>query len=126
MRYRYPHFFCLLFLQDLSSGHLQDMSLERHHVFKTSSRHVFKTSSRRLARCLQVVFARRLQEVFKTSWKTKDLYAEDVLKTSSRPTNVCWVVYHSSIVNPPIMVQTTKMEQNLRDYMETHEFLENR
>ena len=37
------------------------------HVSKTSSRHVFKTSSRRLARGLQ-----------------------DVFKTSSRPTNVCW------------------------------------
>ena len=51
------------------------------HVFKTSSRHVFKTPSRHLARCLQ--------DVFKTSWKTKNCYAEDMLKTSSRPTNVC-------------------------------------
>ena len=37
-------------------------------IFKTSSRHVFK---------------RYLQDVFKTSWKTKNCYAEDVLKTSS-------------------------------------------
>ena len=35
-------------------------------VFKTSSRHAFKTY---------------LQEIFKTSWKTKNCYAEDVLKT---------------------------------------------
>ena len=39
-----------------------------HNVFKTSSRHVFKTSSRRLQR-----------NNFTPS------------KTSSRPTNVCWV-----------------------------------
>ena len=42
-------------------------------------------------RCLQQVFGvtilrlpRRLEGVFKTSWKTKNCYAEDVLKTSSR------------------------------------------
>ena len=69
------------------------------HVFKKSSRCLqrnkfsfSKTSSRCLARCLQDVFARRLQDVFKTSWKTKNCYAEDVLKTSSRhvlKTNKC-------------------------------------
>ena len=37
---------------------------------------VLKTSLSRLARCLW--------NVFKTSWKTKNCYAEDVLKTSSR------------------------------------------
>ena len=39
-----------------------------------------------------------LQDVFKVSWKTKNCYAEDVLKTCLkrrlktfwRPTNVCW------------------------------------
>ena len=41
---------------------------------------VFKTSSRRLCKAS----SRRLQNIFKTSWKTKDCYAEDVLKTSSR------------------------------------------
>ena len=77
------------------------------NVFKTSSRHVFKTSSRqvsrrlqdrssrrlqdifsvtifRLPRLLQDVFARRLQDIFKTSWKTKNCYAKDLWKTSSR------------------------------------------
>ena len=79
------------------------------HVFKTSSRHVLKTSSRRfqrnnflssktsskcLARCLQDVLEdvkllrwRRAEEVFKTC-------LEDVFKTSSRPTNVCWVNFY--------------------------------
>ena len=40
-----------------------------------------------------------MQDVLKTSWKTKNCYAEGVLKTSSRhvlkapwrPINVCWV-----------------------------------
>ena len=65
------------------------------YVFKTSSRHVlemsrrrlqhnnfssYKTSSRSLVRCLQDV----LRDVLKTSWKTKNCYAEEVLKTSSR------------------------------------------
>ena len=51
---------------------------------------------------LQNMFSRRLQDVlrdvFKTSWKTKNCYAEDlfktpsrhVFKTSSRPANVFW------------------------------------
>ena len=56
---------------------------------------VWKSSSRRLqdmsGRCLQHVFSvttlrlpRRLQDFFKTSWKTKNCYAKDVLKTSWR------------------------------------------
>ena len=68
------------------------------YVLKTSSKHVFKTStrclqrnnfsssktsSRRFARCLQDVFA-SVQDVLETSWKTKNCYTEDVLKTSSR------------------------------------------
>ena len=77
MRYRYPDIFCP-----------QDF-------FKMSSRHVLKTSSRRLqrndfsssktsSRRLQEVFARRLRDIFKTSWKTKTCYAEDLWKTSLR------------------------------------------
>ena len=57
---------------------------------------VFKTSSKK---CLQDVLQLCLQDVFKTSWKTKKYYTEDVFKTSSRrlqyvltKTNVCWVV----------------------------------
>ena len=68
------------------------------HVFETSSRQVFKTSSRRLQRnnfSSSRTSCRRLQDIlkmcckmssrriFKTSWKTKNCYAEDVLKTSS-------------------------------------------
>ena len=80
------------------------------HVFNTSSRYVFKTSSRRLqrnnvsssktssrrlARCLQYVFktsSRRLQDVFARRLQDflEDIYVEDTLKTSWRPTNVCW------------------------------------
>ena len=63
-------------------------------VFQDVLLDVFKTSWRRL----EDVFAR----LFKTSWKTKNCYAKDLLKTSSRhvlktswrslwrPTNVCW------------------------------------
>ena len=61
------------------------------HIFKTSSRHVFKRSSRRLQRNIfssSKSSSRRLagclQDVFKTSWKTKNCYAEDELKMSSR------------------------------------------
>ena len=69
------------------------------HVFKTSSRHVFKTSSRRHQRnnfssfnTSSIRLQDVLRDVFKTSWKTKNCYAEDVLKTSSRhvlKTNKC-------------------------------------
>ena len=78
----YLQYVFLKCLQDV----LQDVFQE---VFKTSS----KTSSRRLA----IMSSRHLQDVFKTSWKTKKCYTEDVFKTSSRrlqyvfiKTNVCW------------------------------------
>ena len=56
----------------------------KHFLFsKTSSRRlqdvfrdVFKT-------CLQNVLQLCLQDVFKTSWKTKKCYTEDIFKTSS-------------------------------------------
>ena len=82
-------------LQDVFQKCLQD-------IFKTSSRQVCKTSWRRLQhnnfsssntswRILDDVLkmsremsSRRLQDVFKMSWKTKNYYAEVVLKTSSR------------------------------------------
>ena len=69
---------------------LQDiLETSSRHALKTSSRHVFKTS------CLQQsnfssskTFSRRpaicLQDVFKAAFNTKNCYAEDVLKTSSR------------------------------------------
>ena len=92
-----------------------------HKIFKTSSRHVFKTfsrhvfmssrrfqdmSSRRLqpnnfsssktsSRCLQDV----LEDVKMLRWRrVEDEFKrclEDVLKTSSRPKNVCWVLVKS-------------------------------
>ena len=71
-------------LQDMSSRHLQDVF--NVTIFRLSRRlqdvfqDVFKTSSRRL----QDVFARRLQDFL------EDIYVEDTLKTSWRPTNVCW------------------------------------
>ena len=67
-------------LQDMSSRRLQDMSSRRLQRNNFSSS---KTSSRRFARCLQDVFA-SVQDVLETSWKTKNCYTEDVLKTSSR------------------------------------------
>ena len=49
-----------------------------------------KTSSRRLQdvfkMCLQDVLQLCLQDVFKTSWKTKKCYTEDVFTK----TNICW------------------------------------
>ena len=70
----------------MSSRHLQD-------VFKIglqdiSSRRLQDMSSRRLQDVLEDVKLlcwRHVEDVFKTC-------LEDVLKTSSRPTNVCWVV----------------------------------
>ena len=64
---------------------------------------VFKTSSRRLPRrlqdvfktCLQDVLQLCLQDVFKTSWKTKRCYTEEVFKTSSvrlTKANVYWAI----------------------------------
>ena len=49
-------------------------------VSKTSWRRLLDMSSRRL----QDMSSRRLQGILKTSWKTKNCYAEDVLKTFSR------------------------------------------
>ena len=76
MRLQLFHFVCyLIFL-----SYVQDMS----------SRYVFKTSSRRLQTVLEDVKLlrwKRVEDIFKT-------YLKDVLKTSSRPTNVCSVHTH--------------------------------
>ena len=64
VRYRYPHFF----------------------VSKTSWRCLEGMSWRRLGDAFSVTIfglIRHLEDVLKTSWKTKNCYAEDVLKTSS-------------------------------------------
>ena len=72
-------------LQDMSSRHLQDMS--SRHLQDMSSRRLQDMSSRRLHRnnfLSSKTSSRRLQDVlrdiFKTSWKTKNCYAEDVLR----------------------------------------------
>ena len=62
---------------------IQIPSVKTLFISKTSQKHVFKTSSG----CLQrnnFSFPRRFHDVFKTSWKMKNCYAEEVLKTSSR------------------------------------------
>ena len=95
----------LFVFQDLlkmSSRRLQDVFAIRFP--KTSLRrlqYIFKTSSRRFQdvckTCLEDVLQLCLQDVFKTSWKTKKCYTEDVLKRPWRrlqyvftKTNVCW------------------------------------
>ena len=67
------------------------------YVFKTSSRHVFKTSSRRLQDVFSVTIfrlPRRLENEKLFRWRhTGDVFKtclEDILKTSWRPTNICW------------------------------------
>ena len=72
---RYTHLD--LFVSKTSWRRLQDMSSRRLED-------VFSVTIFRLPRRLQDVFKTYLQDVFKTSWKTKNCYAEDMLKTSSR------------------------------------------
>ena len=91
-------------LQDMSSRRLQDMSSRR--LQDMSSRRFQDMSSRRLqpnnfsssktsSRCLQDV----LEDVKMLRWRrVEDEFKrclEDVLKTSSRPKNVCWVLVKS-------------------------------
>ena len=89
------------FVLDLSDIDLQDMDLsDTDFLLDTdvASKHfaglqdVFKMSSRRRQRnnfLSSKTSCMTLQDVFKTS-STKNFDAEDMLKTSSRPTNVCW------------------------------------
>ena len=76
-------------LEEMSSGHLEDMSSRRLQDMPSGSlqamslrrlEDVFSVTTFRLPRRL----ARYLQNVYKTSWKTKHCYTGDVLKTSSR------------------------------------------
>ena len=64
-------------LQDISSGRPEDMSSRRLED-------IFSVTIFLFPRRLQDVFKTFLQDVFKTSWKAKNCYAEDVLKTPSR------------------------------------------
>ena len=71
---------------------LQDvLKMSSRHALKTSLTRLqcnnfllSKTSSRRLANRSWRRLEDILQDVLKTSWKTKNCYAEDVLKKSSR------------------------------------------
>ena len=64
-----PHFFCLQEVLQMSSRRLEDIFSVTIFLFPRRIQDVFKTF---------------LQDVFKTSWKAKNCYAEDVLKTPSR------------------------------------------
>ena len=74
--------------------------------------------------------SRRLQDVFKTPWKTKKFYTEDVLKTSSRrlqyvftKTNVCWVVFAVFILLTKIRARVFDRCTYLRyDILENEKF----
>ena len=70
--------------QDMSWRRLQDVFSVRIFRLPRGPQDVFKRSSRRLANTSWRHLSRRLEDVFKTSSKTKNCYAEDVLKTSSR------------------------------------------
>ena len=68
IRYRYPQYaFCL------SPRHLQDVFSVTTFCLPRRLEYVLNTSCKYLS-----------QDVFKTSWKMKNCYAEDMLKTSSR------------------------------------------
>ena len=86
-------------LQDMSSRSLQGMPSKRLEDFFSVT--IFRLP-RRFPRCLQDVFkmsSRRLQDVLKDEkllrWRRAEdvlkTCIKDVLKTSWRPTNVCWV-----------------------------------
>ena len=106
------YFVCLHKIFKMSSRHVFK-TFSRHvfktfsrHVFKIFSRHVFKTSSRRLqpnSFSSSKTSSRRLQDVLEhvklLRWRrVEDEFKrclEDLLKTSSRPNNVCWVLVKS-------------------------------
>ena len=83
---------------DLLDTHLNflDTNIPSKHFFCLQD--VFKTRLEDVFSVTVFHLPRRFQDVFKTSWKTKSCYAEDILNTchedvlrkSWRPTNVCW------------------------------------
>ena len=82
-------------LQDMSSRRLKDIPLRC--LQDMSSRRLqdsFNVSTLLLPSRLQGISKAYLQEIFKRSWKTKNCYAEDVWKASSRhvlKTNKCFL-----------------------------------
>ena len=93
-------------LSKTSSRHLEDVFSVTlfvfQDVFKTYLRYVFlKRLQDVFKMCLQDVLQLCLQDVFKTSWKTKKCYTDDVFKKSLSllqyvfaKTNVCWGLYY--------------------------------
>ena len=89
---------------DITSKHfvcLQDiLKSSWRYVFQTSSRHVLKTSWRRLQHnnfSSSKRSSRQLQDVLEDVKLLRWRRVEVVLKTSSRSTNVCWVVKMHSL-----------------------------
>ena len=79
------HIICLQDVWKTSSRHFFKTS--SRHVFQMSSRHVLKTFWRRLRRnnfSSSKSSSRCLKDFLKTSWKTKNCYAEVALRTSLR------------------------------------------
>ena len=79
------HIICLQDVWKTSSRHFFKTS--SRHVFQMSSRHVLKTFWRRLRRSnfsSSKSSSRSLKDFLKTSWKTKNCYAEVALRTSLR------------------------------------------
>ena len=98
------YFACLHKIFKTSSRHV--FKTFSRHVFKIFSRHVFKTSSRHLQPnnfSSSKTSSTRLQDVLEDvkllRWRrVEDEFKrclEYVLKTSSRPKNVCWVLVKS-------------------------------
>ena len=72
----------------LQRNNFSSSKTSSRRVCKTSSKDVFETSLGRIckkysSRRLAMTSWRHFQNVLKTSWKTKQCYAEDVFKTSS-------------------------------------------
>ena len=126
---------------DLLDTHLDLLSLDKYtdipskyfvclkNIFKTSSRHAFKTSSRHVFK----TFSRRLQDVLEDvkllRWRLfEDVKTclEDVLKTSSRPANVCWgamIIPYRGTTTGKIFSEGYKMWNLIPDYIRSQKTL---
>ena len=89
------HFVCLQDVLQTSPRHV--LKTSSRHALKMPSRDAFKTSSRRLQDVFSVTIfrlPRRLENEKLFRWRhTGDVFKtclEDILKTSWRPTNICW------------------------------------
>ena len=97
-------------------------------AFKTSSKDNCKTSWRylehALRRCLEDIFARHFANifavVFKTSWKKKNCYAEDVFKMSSKARNICPEVHSSKTIAHWIKLQIYRENANKNHLLQSN------